>query len=390
MKRIAIVVSHPIQHFCPQYGSIAKVPGLALRVFFGSAMGLNNYFDKHFKQEISWKGLNLDSFDHFFLNNKDTIPVDKNLDAPDLEAGLSSFKPDIVIVYGYSQKLSGRAVRWAKRNGVKTGYIADSELNNGKKDLVKDTIKQVYLRYYFRKIDFFFSVGHSNRLYYKKYGVRESSICRMHFPIDVEVYKKSWLEKQALRQAVRAQYGISDNELVISVVGKLVSWKSQSHLVDAASVLESKGISVTIFIVGSGEDAEEIRHQAEKLVKSKVIITGFISPEDLPGYYAASDIYAHPAAFEPHSLAISEAIYMGLPVIISNRCGSFGPDDDVEVNKNGFVYPFGDIGELSGYIAALAADRQKMNAFGEASRRIAVTNQEIAHRECWTALHKVI
>ena len=43
--KIAIVVSHPIQHFCPQYVSFAKNKDIELKVFFGSALGHKKYTD---------------------------------------------------------------------------------------------------------------------------------------------------------------------------------------------------------------------------------------------------------------------------------------------------------------------------------------------------------
>ena len=74
--------------------------------------------------------------------------------------------------------------------------------------------------------------------------------------------------------------------------------------------------------------------------------TGFIKVQDLPGCYAASDFYIHPSTFEPHSIAVSEAIYMGCPVIVSDKCGSYGKSDDVQEGKNGFVFSSENIEEL--------------------------------------------
>ena len=60
--RVAIVVSHPIQHFCPQYVSFAKNKNIELKVFFASALGYKKYADANFKKEISWGNLQLEKF----------------------------------------------------------------------------------------------------------------------------------------------------------------------------------------------------------------------------------------------------------------------------------------------------------------------------------------
>src|SRR4051812_33790575 len=82
--RLALVVSHPIQHFCPQYVSFAQNKNIAFKVFFASTMGFKKYVDPTFKKEIAWDNLNLDKFDHEFLNGDQLLEPDNKLDAPSI------------------------------------------------------------------------------------------------------------------------------------------------------------------------------------------------------------------------------------------------------------------------------------------------------------------
>src|SRR6185437_15671240 len=82
---------------------------------------------------------------------------------------------------------------------------------------------------------------------------------------------------------------------------------------------------------------------------------------------------------EPHSIAVSEAIYMGCPVIISDRCGSHGPADDVQQGINGSVFQFGNIEQLVSRIKELAGNQQKRAEFGANSHAIAAAFQQNAH-----------
>ncbi len=84
--RIAIVVSHPIQHFCPQYASWAKNSRVILKVLFASALGYKKYIDPNFGQEISWNNLRLNEFDHVFMNGDAVIPSNKDIDAVSLKS----------------------------------------------------------------------------------------------------------------------------------------------------------------------------------------------------------------------------------------------------------------------------------------------------------------
>ncbi len=378
--KIAIVISHPIQHFCPQYASFAKNPDITLKVFFGSALGYKKYLDVNFGKEISWSNLRLDLFNHVFLNGDAVLQADKNLDAANLEKEMTVYQPDLLFTYGYFQKLQKRAKHWATKNKVKIAYISDSELRHSR-SLLKEFFKSFFLRNYFSGIDYFLSVGNANEAYYKKYGVPTDRIVRMGYPIDAQDYKCQYEQKPLLRKKLRDQYIISENEIVLAVVGKLVAWKNQDHIIDAMYLLEKKGLFVHLFIIGSGEKEMEWKKKAEGLTKSKVYFTGFIHIENLPSYYAATDIYVHPASLEPHSVAISEAIMMGCPVILSDRCGSYGSNDDVQEGQNGYVYPFGHIESLCEKIESLTRDGVKRARFGEYSHKIAVAFQDVSHYE---------
>lgn len=377
--RIAIVVSHPIQHFCPQYASFSTIDCINCKVFFASALGYKKYFDPSFGKEISWGNLYLDKFDHYFMNGEAILPPDKRLDAVTLESDLEKYAPDVILIYGYYQRLQRRAHRWAVKNKVKIGYISDSE-HKQHRSIIKKLVKGIFIRRYFSAIDFFLSVGDSNEDYYKYYGVRSEKIVRMHFPIDLYQYKNAYANKEALNKKIRNEYSIKDNEIVVSVVGKLVSWKSQEKMIAAMEILEKRSIYIHLFIIGSGNDLEKLKERSKKLKFNKVHFTGFVSVEDLPAYYAASDIYVHPAAIEPHSIAISEAIYMGCPVIISDRCGSYGINDDVQEGKNGFVYQYQNINQLAAKVEQLVLDESQRKSFGEYSHYLSSMFQQTAHK----------
>jgi glycosyltransferase involved in cell wall biosynthesis len=388
-NRIAIVVSHPIQHFCPQYVSFARNQDVEFKVFFGSMLGYKKYYDPNFKMEVSWSDLNLDQFNHTFLNGDKILPSTSDLDAPTLDNSLVEFKPNLVIIYGYFQKLQRRAHHWAISNKVKLGYISDSELRHSRNKL-RELIKYPFLRNFFSKIDYFLSVGNANEEFYAYYNVSSKHIVRMHFPINISLYEKKFLERKTLRDQVRLKLQISNDEFVISVVGKLVQWKNQDHIIDAIQILEKEGVTVHLLIIGSGEMMNQLRQKALSLKSSKVNFPGFVSPEDLPSYYAASDGYVHPASLEPHSIAISEAIYMGCPVILSDRCGSYGSSDDVQENRNGWVYKFGSISELAAKIKMLSASEKLRTDFGKHSIKISREFQKRSHFSMLKELNNVL
>jgi len=378
--KIALIISHPIQHFCPQYVSFARQDTIQFKVFFASMLGYKTYFDPNFGKHIEWGNLELDKFEHEFLNGEAVIPADKYIDAPNLEERLEAYAPDCVITYGYFQRLQRRAYKWCKKKQISIAYIADSERKQLRNRLM-EWIKYPWLKQYLSRIDFFLTVGDANEDYYRFYGVNEKRFIRMHFPIDVQQYEAAYRNKTELREYVRNQYGIAPQEKVACVVGKLVPWKNQTHIIEAMKLLERQNIHMHLFILGSGLEMEALKANAATLQKSKVYFPGFVKIEDLPAFYAASDFYIHPASIEPHSIAISEAIFMGCPVIVSDRTGSFGENDDVEEGMNGYVYPFGDIDALSTRIKSLICFPEESKKMSEYSHALGAKFQRISHHD---------
>lgn len=379
--KLAIVVSHPIQHFCPQYASWANIDGVDLKVFFGSNLGAVKYSDPNFKKEVLWSNLYLDEFSHVFLNGDKTLQPEPNLDAKNLDKKLDEFAPDLLVHYGYFHNLAKRARAWAITNKVKIAYISDAE-HRQKRPLWKVLLKFPFLYNFFKKADYFFAVGDANEKYYDFYGVPKSKIKRMRFPIDIRSYDKAFEQKKTLRDNFRNQHSIASQDIAISVVGKLVGWKSQDNLIKLLQQLEQSypAKKFHLLIAGSGPMEEQWKTLVSNINHNQVHFLGFINPTDLPAIYAASDVYIHPALIEPHSLAISEAIYMGCPVIVANTSGSWGKDDDVQISKNGYVYQHGNLNELQQQLIKII-EENKFEFFSKYSIEISRKFQHNSHFE---------
>lgn len=374
--RVAIVVSHPIQHFCPQYASLAKSTSWDMHVFFGSSAGKDVYFSPGFGQEITWTNLYLDEFAHTFLSPGATLSS-PDIDVPNLDGELRGFDPDVVIIYGYWQKLQRRAKHWATVNGRKLYFIADTELH-GTAGILRKAARVARGRTRILGVTRVLTVGNANELFYALSGIALDQMTRMNFPIDIRTYAAAYDKKEVRRRASRSAWGLADTDIVVGNVGKFESWKRQADLIRAASLLPA-GLPVKILLAGSGPLDADLRALASSLMPQRTVFAGFVHPSELPAFYAACDLYAHVSSYEPHSLAVSEANYMGLPIIVSKACGSYGPTDDVQPGRNGLVYPTASITGLAGAIEHLARDPKTREKFGDASRHYAVQAQALAH-----------
>lgn len=375
---MAVVISHPTQHFCPQHASWAALDGVGLRVFFASRDGMDAYHDREFDHPVQWDGLAL-NFPHEFLAGAEHRHVTEALDAPPLAHRLAAFRPDCICVHGYSQPLARRAIAWARTAGAPILMVGDSELRR-KRPWARRAVKALLLPRILNRVYRFLTVGDANEAYYRRYGVPDERFVRSGFPIDVTLYDRVLRTRAHARAAVRAEHGIPDHHQVLLMVGKFVARKRQKDLVAFSNHVRRLRDDVTIVLAGAGPDEQRLRDLAARRGPGGVVFAGFVPPAALPRYYCAADLYVHCAAVDPHPLAVTEAVYCGLPAVVSDRCGSYGPTDDVRTGLNGRVYRCGDGGALaSAVLGVLDSSPARRQAMSAASACIGRGVQRLAH-----------
>ena len=67
-----------------------------------------------------------------------------------------------------------------------------------------------------------------------------------------------------------------------------------------------------------------------------IIFTGIAERENLKNYYAAGDIFVYASKSETQGMIITEAMYMGLPIVAVKATGI---ESLVENNVNGILTP---------------------------------------------------
>jgi glycosyltransferase involved in cell wall biosynthesis len=118
-------------------------------------------------------------------------------------------------------------------------------------------------------------------------------------------------------------------------VGRLIECKNLRFLVEQ---FNANGRQLTI--VGKGELEAELKAMA----RDNISFVGFIDNDRLGEVYQAHDIFILPSLTEPWGLVVEEAIYWGLPVVVSDRVGS--NIDMVEELATGVIFKHSDGADL--------------------------------------------
>jgi len=110
----------------------------------------------------------------------------------------------------------------------------------------------------------------------------------------------------------------SPRENVILNVGAIQRRKNIQRLVEA---FETVGESWRLVLAGSkGYGAAEILDRiARSPARDRILVTGYLSKEDLAGWYARARIFAFPSLDEGFGMPVLEAMEAGIPVVTSNR-----------------------------------------------------------------------
>jgi len=120
--------------------------------------------------------------------------------------------------------------------------------------------------------------------------------------------------RDASADAVRAELGIDDSELVVGTVGRLLERKGHFELVAAWAQVEQTHPDARLVFVGDGQDRAEIEAHARELGCADSI--DFLGTRrDVPQLLAAMDVFAFPSHFEGLPGAVIEAMAAGRPIV---------------------------------------------------------------------------
>jgi len=130
--------------------------------------------------------------------------------------------------------------------------------------------------------------------------------------------------KDAFRQETRVNLGISQDASVLLFVGSGFERKGLATALRALA-----GLPENTHLVVVGKDRQQRRYEALARGLGIANRVHFAGPQaDVRPYYGMADVFVFPSLYDPFPNAVLEAMACGLPVIVSQTCGSadFLPD----------------------------------------------------------------
>lgn len=157
------------------------------------------------------------------------------------------------------------------------------------------------------------------------YGVDENKIVVIPNGVDTERFKPI----EGVRNEIRSQLNIKEEDFVVSFVGHEFERKGLRYLLSAIRQLREAGKDVHIIIAGK-DSLDKVRRSLEG-IEDLVHYIGF--SREIEKYYNASNLFVLPSSFEAMALVGLEAMACGLPVLMT-RVG--GANQYLHEGENGY------------------------------------------------------
>ncbi|MBA4850068.1 glycosyltransferase [Emticicia sp. BO119] len=270
------------------------------------------------------------------------------------------FKPDVVNVSGYYEAAMNSVIFYCRLKGIKVIISVDSTEDDKPNIWWKEAVK----RFVVNRAHGFFCYGSKAAEYMLKFGVKQSQILLENNAVDNQKISAIYQEAYRIRETEKKNYGLRPYNFIYT--GRLMAIKNVNNLIIAFSKLKAENWG--LIILGDGVESENLKkYVADNQIDGVKFIEGQ-AWYNVPRFMALGDVFVLPSYSEPWGLVVNEAMVGGMPVIVSNKCGS---SHDLVVNgKNGYTFNPYDTDELATVMERFVQEPEKIEVLGKISKEI--------------------
>ncbi|PZO16387.1 MAG: glycosyl transferase [Leptolyngbya foveolarum] len=372
MKRLAIISSHPIQYYAPWFRYLTRETDIELKVFYLWDFGVTEQIDSGFEQAIKWDIPLLEGYSYEFVPNTSRNPGTSHfwgLQNPTLLSQVKAFSPAAVLMMNYNYASLYRFIwQWPKQ-ATPLLFRGDSHRLSSSFGLaasLKERLRRQWISGIYRQFSGLLFVGKANARYFSDHGVSPERLFFSPHSIDNQRFFAQRAIARAQAKAWKAELGIPSHHRVILFAGKFSTKKRPLDLLKAFVAAELPNVS--LLFVGAGPLDADLKAAAAPY--NNIYLAPFQNQSYMPRTYAAGDVFVLPSYGngETWGLAVNEAMCLGCSIIASDHVGCV--EDLVQRDRNGLVFPAGDIPALTAAIKKTLSNSQRLEEWGNHSQEI--------------------
>lgn len=163
----------------------------------------------------------------------------------------------------------------------------------------------------------------------------------------------------------RAKMGVGKDDKVCIIPARLTPVKGLIPFLLALNPQRLKNWK--LIVIGQGELKDIFVNKAREIgIAENISILDYVSYEEMPLYYASSDLFLLPSIQDMNPLAVPEALHSGLPLALSDCVGNVS--EGVTDGVNGWVLPVLDPHKYHQILEdVFMSDIDKLRRFGDKS-----------------------
>jgi glycosyltransferase involved in cell wall biosynthesis len=229
--------------------------------------------------------------------------------------------------------------------GRRTYFMGDSKFDDEPRRLRRERLKSIFVWPYAGALTA--SLRSAQYLHFLGFDRK---------PIEIGYDTISIARIQQLAGSPPAPAGTPHADRHFSVVARLIPEKNLQVVVAAMSLLKSAGrLDRHLVFYGAGPEEQMLREAVrDAALEDWIEFAGFVQSADVSRALGNSLAVILPSISETFGQVIPEAIAMGVPVIVSDRCGA--RDELVRTGVNGYVIEAGNSVGLASFMDVLATE----------------------------------
>jgi glycosyltransferase involved in cell wall biosynthesis len=274
---------------------------------------------------------------------------------------LRTFRPHVVHTHTAKAGTLGRlAARWCRVPVVVHTY--HGHVLRGYFGPVRSRLFVAIERWLARHTDRLLAVSERVRRDLLDLGIgRPERFSVMPLGLDLERF----LDAGVRRGQLRRELGLTEGELLVGIVGRLVGIKAHELFLQTAAAVAERLPHSRFIVVGDGERRAELEALSCRLgLGARVRFLGW--RHDLDTLYADMDVVALTSRHEGSPVALIEAMAAARPVVAS---AVGGVPELVEDGISGYLVPPGDVAGFARAIERVLMSPDRGRTLGETARR---------------------
>ncbi len=275
-------------------------------------------------------------------------------------------RPDAVLTFGWTGPQNLAALLWAVNSGTPVIACSEAKEIDFERVAIREHLKKLIVSMF----NCIWAAGSGAAAYAEKLGMpKERIVTGQVDSIDTDHFITGTAEAGQAPDKLREKLALP--RYYFLSVSRLSPEKNVLGLVRSYGLYRTRAGADAwdLVIVGDGPTRDEVERELKKLgINTNVQLRGWKNFSELPAYYALAKAFVLASTRDTWGVVVNEAATAGLPLLVSERCGS-APELVIE-GRNGFTFDPRSTTQLADCMWRLSHGTCDLSSMGKVSKEI--------------------